>query len=360
MNSVQPTVRDVARAAEVSVGTVSRVLRGEPNVAQDTAQRVQDAVQRLNYAPLRRRATLDRERPLLRKSIALVLLGMDRSLETLPSVASGIHGTESALASAGAEVLLADLPLADHVPQPLSRRQAHGVLAKGALQTMFLDQVDPELVASLRKTPTVWFLGRPQGADWGDVVQSDDAAAGRLAAEYLLARGHRRMAILDPKPSHVTLSQRCASFAWHATNGGAHVEHLCGKRVNASKPTLPLKSVDDPESIERLVVRLLKLRRKPTAIFVPADCIAAMAYRAFAGRGLTIGKDFSLISCNNELSLLAGLYPEVTTIDIRAQQIGRQAVDQLIWRLGHPNSPNVSVSVEPRLVEGMSVADISG
>lgn len=358
MNPTQPTVRDVAKVAEVSVGTVSRVLRGEPNVAEATARRVQDAVDQLNYAPLRRRSNHDPDRPLLRKSIALVLLGMDRSLETLPSVASGIHGTESALAAAGAHVLLADLPRVDHVPQPLFRRQTHGVLAKGALQTSFLDQADPGLIACLRKTPTVWFLGRPHGADWGDVVQSDDASAGRLAAEHLLALGHRHVAILDPKPSHVTLGQRCASFAWHAAQGGAKIDHLSSDQRQAGAATLPLGSVNNPDVIEGLLGRLLKLRRKPTAVFVPADCIAAMVYRLCARRGLTIGKDLSLISCNNELSLLAGLYPEVTTIDIRAQQIGRQAVEQLIWRLGHPDAPNVSVSVEPRLVEGMSVAKV--
>jgi DNA-binding LacI/PurR family transcriptional regulator len=93
-------------------------------------------------------------------------------------------------------------------------------------------------------------------------------------------------------------------------------------------------------------------------VFVPADCIAAMVYRACVRRGLQIGQDLSLISCNNELPLLTGLYPEITTIDICAEQIGRQAVQQLIWRLAHRDSPNVAVSVEPRLVEGMSVAKI--
>ena len=84
-----------------------------------------------------------------------------------------------------------------------------------------------------------------------------------------------------------------------------------------------------------------------------------MVYRACARRGIQVGKDISVVSCNNELPLLAGLYPEVTTIDVCAEQIGRQAVEQLICRLDHRESQPVSVSVQPQLVEGMSVARLS-
>ena len=84
-----------------------------------------------------------------------------------------------------------------------------------------------------------------------------------------------------------------------------------------------------------------------------------MVYRILARCKIQVGKDISPISCNNELPLLAGLYPEVTTIDVCAEQIGRQAVEQMIWRLDHPESPPVSVSLQPRLVEGMSVTRLS-
>lgn len=349
------TVKDVAKAAEVSIGTVSRVLNGEPNVTDETARRVRKAVQKLDYSPLRRRKSSPDNKPLLRKSVALLLLGMDRSLVTLPSVASGIHGTEAALSDMGADVLFADLPYLDRLPDFIARRRVHGLVGKGALQEQLFANADPELLNRMREIPTVWLLGRPHGADWGDVVESNDAEVGRLAAEYLLRRGHRRIAILDPKPDHVTLGQRCASFSWHASQKGSIVESFLGE---ASQWSLPLRSVDDVEAVDELVGRLLKLRKKPTAVFVPADCIAAMVYRACARRGLQIGKDLSLISCNNELPLLTGLYPEVTTIDICAEQIGRQAVEQLTWRLKHPDSPSVTVSVQPRLVEGVSVANI--
>lgn len=351
------TVKDVAKAADVSVGTVSRVLSGEPNVADETTQRVMNAVRQLGYSRLRKRKNLADGRQLARKNVALLLMGMDRSLASLPSVACGIHGAESALSGAGANVLFSDLPYVDGLPKAVASRNIHGLLAKGALQGNLIESANDELIERLRQIPTVWFLGRPQGATWGDAVESNDAEVGRLASEHLLAAGHRRIAILDPKPDHVTLGQRCASFTWHATRHGAKVENVFGA---GSDWTLPLQPVSDVDLVDKLLRRLLKLRSKPTAVFCPADCITAMVYRACACRGIQIGKEISLISCNNELPLLTGLYPEVTTIDICAEQIGRQAVDQLIWRLAHPDSPPVTVMVQPRLVEGMSVATLKG
>ena len=348
-------MKDVARVADVSIGTVSRVLSGEPNVTEETAQRVRDAVDQLGYSRLRKRKTVSDRRSLARKNIAMLLLGMDRSLVSLPVVAGGIHGAESALTLAGANILLSDLPLAQETPRSIGSQNIHGVLAKGALQGELIESADVELVNRLRRIPTVWFLGRPQGADWGDAVESNDSEVGRIAAEYLIEKGHQSVAILDPKPDHVTLGQRCASFTWHANRQGCKVENVLG---DLSGWSLPLQPVSDVEVVDKLVGKLIQLRSKPTAVFCPADCISAMVYRACARRGIQIGKDISLISCNNESPLLTGLYPEVTTIDICAEQIGRQAVEQLIWRLGHPDSPNVTVSVQPRLVEGMSVAKL--
>lgn len=346
------TVKDVAEAAQVSVGTVSRVLRGEPNVGDETSARVMQAVADLGYSRLRRQKQVTKDRQFLRKNIAILLLGMDRSLVNLPSVASGIHGVESALSAAGANILLSDMPYMDVIPKSIDSLNIHGLIIKGALQGNLIRSANKHLVERIREIPTVWFLGRPKGADWGDVVESNDTLIGQLAAEYLVSHGHLQLAILDPKPDQVTLSQRSSSFTWHALQLGAKVEMVCGESGGWS---LPLKSICDIKLVDRLVGKLLKLRCKPTAIFCPADSITMMVYRSCVRRGIRVGKDISLISCNNEIPLLTGLYPEVTTIDICAEQIGRQAVEQLIWRISHRESPVVSVSVQPELVEGMSV-----
>jgi LacI family transcriptional regulator len=116
-----------------------------------------------------------------------------------------------------------------------------------------------------------------------------------------------------------------------------------------------LHAVDQVEMVEGLVERLLSLRQPPTAVFAPDDSMGAMVYRALTRRGLAVGKDLSLISCNNETPLHMGLYPAPTTIDVHADEIGRRAVDQLAWRMTHPSAPAMDTGIEPTLVPGESV-----
>jgi DNA-binding LacI/PurR family transcriptional regulator len=173
-----------------------------------------------------------------------------------------------------------------------------------------------------------------------------------LAADHLTAHGHSRLAVLNPKPDHVTFRQREASFTWHAERAGATVTAYLGRPTEWE---LPLRPVDQVELVGGLVDRLLRSSPRPTGVFVPGDSVTAMVCRALAERGLRIGRDLSLVSCNNETPLLSGLYPTPTTIDIHAESVGRRAVDQLAWRLIHDDAVGLDVGVEPALVEGASV-----
>jgi len=348
------TVKDVAVTAEVSLGTVSRVLNGDPSVSTDVRQRVRRAVETLGYTRLRSRGRTNSYSPLKGRNIALVMLGMDRSLVELPSVAAAIHGAEAALKELGANLLLVDIPRADHVPTVLGRNRIDGLLLKGALQGGLLEKGDSVLLGRLSQIPSIWFLGKPPGA-WGDVVQSDDRMVGQLAVEHLWEHGHRRLAVLNPNPDHATFSQRQAAFEWHARRRGAELVTLVSTSGGMNLPAPP---VDAVENVDELVEQLFALPKPPTAVFVPGDVVAAMVYRAMSKRDLQIGRDLSLVSCNYESTLLAGLYPSLTTIDIRAVGIGRRAVDQLTWRLAHREAPLDDIGVEPALRPGQSVATL--
>lgn len=104
--------------------------------------------------------------------------------------------------------------------------------------------------------------------------------------------------------------------------------------------------------------RLLAASPRPTAVFMPADSVTAALYRAFAERRVRIGRDLSVISCNNELPLLSGLFPAPTTIDIHAAEIGRLAAERLAARILRPSAPSVDIRLRPSLVEGASVSPV--
>ncbi len=348
------TILDVARQAGVSSGTVSRVINGHPSVSSDNRESVLRAIKALNYSPRQRKASMADVNPLEHKSVLLLLLGMDRSLAALPVVASAIEGVEQAIGMAHANLLFANVPGADRVPELLLRRRVDGVILKGALQGDLAGQTHPDLVKRLEELPTVWVLGRPVGFG-GDVVQVNDMRAGQIAAEHLVSRGHRRLAFVSPKPSQAALMRRQAGFSFFAARAGATVKAYLGDEQNWQFPS---PAVDHVARVQGLVDRLLGERKRPTAIFAPDDSVGAMIARALACRGLQAGREISLMSCNNERPLLIGIYPAMTTIDVHPHEIGSLAVDQLAWRIAHVDHSCVEMAIEPTLVDGGSVANL--
>jgi DNA-binding LacI/PurR family transcriptional regulator len=348
------TILDVARAAKVSAGTVSRVLNRNASVSLDHRQRVLKAIDGLNYVPRQRKASMADVNPLERKSVLLLMLGMDRSLASLPVVASALHGVEQAIRDANANLLIDDVPGLDDVPEVLRRNRVDAVILKGALQGDVMGHTHPDLLESLKALPSVWVLGRPAGFG-GDAVRVNDVLVGQLAADHLIGRGHRRLAFINPKPSHTTMMCREASFTFYSQRAGATVTTYLGTNEEWHFPAI---SVDHVSLVQGLVDRLLEQRDRPTAIFAPSDSIGAMVARALAARGLQSGRDISLMSCNNERPLLIGVHPGLTTIDVHAEEIGRRSVDQLAWRITHPDRMSLDVGIEPTLVEGQSVLQI--
>src|SRR3954469_14798054 len=114
---MKTTVRDVAAAARVSIGTVSRVINGDATVAPDTASRVMQAIQTTKYRRLRQRSrgkskVASAEQPLAGRKIGLVLLGMSEALSTLPVVVSAVQGVEAGVSAAHARLHLMSAPTA--------------------------------------------------------------------------------------------------------------------------------------------------------------------------------------------------------------------------------------------------------
>ena len=330
-------------------------MNGHPAVSADNIQRVQRAISALNYAPRQRKASMADINPLEQKNVLVLMLGMDRSLASLPVVASALHGVEQGIANANAHLMIVDVPAADRVPDVLQRKRIDGVILKGALQGDLIGKANRELIELLKQVPTVWVLGRPQRG-WGDVVQVHDLAVGQMAAEHLTSRGHRQLAFISPKPSQTALMRRQAAFTFFAQQAGAEVRAYLGADRDWSFPS---RAIGHVEVVQSLVDRMLKESPPSTAVFAPDDSVGAMVARALASRGLQAGRDISLMSCNNERALLMGVYPTMTTIDVRAEEIGRRAVDQLAWRFSHRDAAGVDIGIEPTLIEGESVLKVA-
>ncbi len=348
------TLHDIATAARVSVSTVSRALNGHPAISRETVERVRRVADKLCYQRRRSHVAVPPSSPLTQATVAVMALGMERSLMTLPVNAALISGAERALAEAGARVQLAFVPDVEHPPGGHLRHKPDGLILAGALQGEMLVSSESEMMRHLRRLPTVWMLGRPRGC-WGDAVVSDDHDTGTRAADYLVRHGHRYLAFLNPKPDHLLFQRREDGFAAMARRLGAEVRSFC--EAPKSGWHLPLPAPQTVEAVQELVDALLASKPRPTAVFAAADSVAALVYRALAVRGQSVGRDISVISANNDVPVIAGLHPRLTTFDVRAQDLGRLAAQQLALRMSSPaDLPEGELTIRSEFIEGESVS----
>lgn len=354
----QATITDVAKAAGVAVGTVSRVLNNHTDVNAGIRAKVWEAARTLNYSRIRQRVS-KREEPLeesRNEAIAAVFFGMEDTLVQLPVVSTALQGIEGAIAGKGRSLMLANIPKGDRVPPFLVGNHVAGLILKGPNQGELPPVGENALLQHIFRFPHVWLMGRPANAS-GDHCNFDTDSAGRIAAEHLASMGHRRLGFLNPKPGQIQFEKLKQAFLGTAARQGAD----CSIFEPPPPETLswPLPAITQEQTVGQLLDQCLALPKtqRPTALFVPSDRAAVQVYSVMAQRGLRIGVDLSLISCNNERSLLMNLHPVVTTVDVHAEAVGRRAVDQLLWRMANPQeSRPVQILVEPTLIEGESVA----
>jgi LacI family transcriptional regulator len=197
------TMRDVAAAAAVSVTTVSRVINGDPYVAEETSLRVRQAIEQLQY----------RINPMARS----LRTGSDEAVgllvETIgdPFFASVIDAVEEAARAAGLFLLIAS---AGETAEQ-ERAVVSGLLNR-SVQGMLI--VPCHLAYRAERLPIgpdgipVVFIDRPSPGIAADTVMIDNAANARMATEHLIAHRHRRIGLAGTEVARYPVSERLAGF----------------------------------------------------------------------------------------------------------------------------------------------------
>lgn len=355
------TITDVAKAARVAVGTVSRVFNNHKDVNPEIKERVWQAAHKLGYQRIRQRRSSTgavAAKPASPGDIGVVCFGMEDTLVQLPIVSSALQGIEHALSSRGRSLLLANIPKGNRVPPFIAENRVVGLILKGPNQGELPPDAESELLRSLYRFPRVWLMGRLNNA-LGDHCNFDRDAAGRMAAEHFRARGHRRVAFLNPKPGQIQFEAIKQGFQAACARLGLSQRLLESESPSALAWPLPAITLQD--NVTRLLRawQALPQDERPTAIFVPSDRTASQLYSAANALGIAIGPGLGVLSCNNERAIIQNLHPELSTIDVHAELIGQRAVDQLFWRIEHPDDGcSQHWLIEPTLVDRGSVAQL--
>ncbi len=341
---------EVAKLAGVSHATVSRVINGRSDVSPASVQRVREAMQKLRYVPpARRRGPKPKASKIRTGNIGILFFSETPTLATSPITAYALHAIEQEAAANGFGVMLGQVTAAGSLPQAVAAGRVDGLLMHGLPPSADIQQ------KLSRYSACVWILSqRRQRGYWGDRVSPDNYKIGEMACRYLIGRGHQRIAAINCDPGHFGFASRTRGFVDAARDAGVSFKTL----VDAD----PVLEKDQPRPnggsqynalIDQLVAGPAP---RPTGLFIPRDVLTIQMYRVLRRRGIEPGRDIEIISCDN-IPALDALDPKPTTIDVRPDEIGRRAVQQLIWRINQRDAPlNVTSMVEPRLVPADELA----
>lgn len=319
-------IEDVAREAGVSTATVSRALRGMPNVSAATRERVEAAARRLGYRPSPSASALASGRS---RTIGLLTPWVNRWY-----FSNVIEGAERRLRQAGYDALLYSFAVSEQGRSPrvdpeVLRRRVDGILVVGlpleVSEVRALEVLDLPIV----------FVGTGHGDH--PVVGIDDEALAVAATRYLLGLGHRTIGHITGTPDdlrHWTppVERR---RGWYRALSDAGV---------TVAPTWEEFGFFDIAGGTASTHRLLDRHPEVTALFVASDEMAMGALLAARERGLRVPEDLSLVGVDgHEISELVGL----TTMSQPVVRQGTEAAAMVLELIGEAGS---AVSDVPRRV----------
>lgn len=329
MRSKQPlvTIQDVARAADVSVTTVSRVLNNKDDVAPETFEKVRRVMQELNYtASLAAKSMRSRTTNV----IGLVLPDVTESfhLEVIKGVGAAIRASKY------------DLMIYTSGSPPLSRRasweQEHVALLSGGLTDGCI-VVTPAAPAFPDTARIVVIDPQGDGANVPSVVARN--RVGALAVmEYLIGLGHRRIGFIGGRSDTLSAIRRFAGYKDALAAAGIPYD-----------PDLVQAGDYTRERGQAAARQLLERPDRPTAIFAANDQTAIGVINVAQELALCVPHDVSVVGFDN-IPEAAQMSPRLTTVDQSIQEMGTLAIQLLTGILSGEVPAQELVKVPTRLI----------
>jgi DNA-binding LacI/PurR family transcriptional regulator len=319
VNQRTKTIEDVASASGVSVATVSRALRGLPNVAPSTRSRVQEVADAMHYRP--------------HPSAAALAAGRTQT------VAMGVPLLDSWYFSqvmAGAEAILSearyDLLLFAMTGDERRQRMLRGPLVKRADGLILVDVAIPTDEAAVLVSGPLEVVTVGMELNGVSAVVVDDHQIAHDAVTHLIELGHRDIAVIEG-PTHDPLR-----FAVPAERHRGYEAALKAAGI-AAREQYSVHGNFLVEGGREAMALLLDLENPPTAVFAMSDEMAFGAIGEIRDRGLSVPHDVSIVGIDDhEFSSVIGL----TTYQQAVAEHGAIAARVLLQHIADPD-------LEPRI-----------
>ena len=335
------TIVEVARATGLDNSTVSLALRGDCRIAEKTRRHVADVAQRLHYVPNQLASALSSGRSHV---IGVMLPGLENQFFA-PHLEEFQAAAERSKNAISLKFCDWDLKREENGLIQFCESRVDGLIwcpAGGPLERL------KTLAAKLHAAEmTFVILGGPK---LGHTVGTSETQALKLGAEYLVARGHRRIAI-------------ATATAVPGLRGELHRNRL---RIMREALHAAGVQVDDANIFETadneyggvefaVPLRKRKPASRPTAIYAADDMLARAVVRGLRVAGIAVPDSISVLGFDDAPRGASGPVP-ITTVSLEARGNGRKAIELLLDLIAKrlPASPFKTIRLEPRLVERAS------
>jgi Transcriptional regulators len=319
------TIKDVASRAGVSVATVSKVINNRYGVAEETYQRVQAVIDELGYETSLVAQSLRSHQT---NVIGILVVDLEPfSTELLKGAAKGMHDTGFELVVYTASGLGKDTNGWER--RYLSR--ISGTLTDGVIL------VAPSVVDAPHTGPLV-AVDPHLGASHLPSVDADNLKGARMATEYLIGLGHRRIGFLAGRSDLESARLREQGYRDALADAGIPFD-----------PNLVQAGEFRLDESAAAAARLLDQKPRPTAIFAANDLSAIETMRVARERGLSIPEDLSVVGFDN-IPEAAQTDPPLTTVDQSIQRMGLEAVRMLVSLIRGEAATPLRVTLPTELV----------
>lgn len=328
-----PTIYDVAKLSGVSISTISRVLNTPDKVNSETHRRVMDAIDKLGYVPkadARARAMKNTGR-----------IGVITPFFTAPSFVQRLRGVAAALSKANYEMVVYPVESIHHFRGYISSiplmRNIDGLI----VISLSLRDTDAErLIASGIETVIIEHLHPLTNS-----ITIDDHLGGRMVAEHLIKKGHRRFAFIGDieSPEKIAVhpvKSRLAGFKEALQQADMNLP-------DAYIYSAPFTQIESRKAAHAL----LRMPNPPTAIFAASDIQALNVIKVARLLNIRVPEELAVVGFDD---IDVAEHLDLTTIRQHLDESGRLAAEMLLSRIGDEHRPLQHLNIPLELIERYS------
>jgi DNA-binding LacI/PurR family transcriptional regulator len=324
------TIRDLAKYAGVSAGTISRALKNEPGLTESTRQMVLSAAHELGYdfCKLRRKRI---------RRLTFLLHRQHNTAASSPFYSPVLHGAEEACRKQGIVLSFMAVGPADGVTEQLRMHAPDAIVCAGFFE--------PELLDALRASgkPLVLIDMKLRGYS---SVNPDNHMGGYLATQHLISLGRERIGMISGSLGHYSIRERNRGYRQALFEAGM----LADPRLETCVPD----GVDLETGAYEAMQSLLDQPHPPDAVFCYNDAAALVAMRACLAAGKTVPHDISIVGFDDIPGAVLGHRP-LTTLRINKKELGALGVELLLR--GPQDPPLEQVAAVELVVRASTVCE---